>query len=160
MKNPLRGKILAVCISKKKGTSKENIGSCMLVENMGLEGDAHAGLQYRQVSLLSKESIDFMRGKGLDIDYGTFAENLTIEGLKLHSLPVGTLLRIGNNVLLRISQIGKECHTKCAIYQKVGDCVMPREGIFAEVVKGGIVSVNDEVVVEEDSKETGFIGDF
>lgn len=140
-------RVLAVCTSRKKGTPKSDIGSSRLLEGLGLAGDAHAGLAHRQVSLLAKESIDFMRGKGLDVGFGSFAENLTTEGIDLVSLPVGTLLSVGNEVLLRISQIGKECHTRCAIYHKVGDCVMPREGVFAEVVQGGEVKVGDEVRV-------------
>ncbi|WP_418791670.1 MOSC domain-containing protein [Phosphitispora sp. TUW77] len=141
----MTGKIVAVCTSGKKGMRKKNIGEGMLVPDHGLEGDAHAGEWHRQVSLLALESIKEMRAKGLDVNPGDFAENLTTEGLVLVNLPVGTKLRIGTEALGEVTQIGKVCHNKCAIYYQAGDCVMPREGIFIKVLKGGPVKVGDIV---------------
>ena len=136
---------MAVCISESRGTPKRNVGECRMIQGKGLEGDAHAGFAHRQVSLLARESADKIRVKGLDIADGDFGENLTTVGMDLSSLPVGTRLRVGENVILRVTQIGKECHDRCAIYEQVGDCVMPREGIFAEVLEGGAVRVGDEI---------------
>ena len=147
MNKPQRGKVLAVNISEEKGTKKTNIQSCALLKDFGLQGDAHAGPWHRQVSLLANESIEKMRIKGLDVGYGDFAENITTEGVDLVHLPIGTTIRIGESVHLRVTQIGKECHTRCAIYYQAGDCVMPKEGIFAEVVNEGEVEVGDEVVI-------------
>jgi len=141
-----RGKVLAVNISEEKGTKKTNIQSCDLLKDFGLQGDAHAGPWHRQVSLLANESIEKMRGKGLNVGYGDFAENITTEGIDLVHLPIGTEMRIGNSVILRVTQIGKECHERCAIYYQAGDCVMPKEGIFAEVVTEGEVKVGDEII--------------
>src|SRR5512145_607016 len=143
----MKGKILSVNISDKKGEKKQNVEKCKLLEGMGLAGDAHAGFMHRQVSLLGKESVEKIRAKGLDVRFGDFAENLTTEGIILYELPVGTELRVGEGIVLRVSQIGKECHTRCAIFQQVGDCVMPREGIFAEVIVGGELRVGDEIEV-------------
>lgn len=143
----MKGKIVAVCTSPEKGGRKKDVGQGVLVEGFGLEGDGHGGDWHRQVSLLAMESIASMQAKGLDVGPGDFAENLTTEGLELFSLPVGTRLQIGKEVLLEISQIGKVCHTRCAIYYQAGDCVMPREGIFAVVLKGGPVKRGDEVQV-------------
>ncbi|MEJ2656053.1 MAG: MOSC domain-containing protein, partial [Desulfobacterales bacterium] len=112
----------------------------MLIENYGLENDAHAGNWHRQVSLLAIESISKIRGKGLDVNPGDFAENITTEGIKLWELPVGTRLKLGEDALVEVTQIGKECHDRCAIYKQVGDCVMPREGIFVKVLEGGTIS--------------------
>jgi len=142
-----KGKVLAVNISEEKGTRKTNIQSCALLKDFGLKGDAHAGPWHRQVSLLANESIEKMRAMGLDVSYGDFAENITTEGLDLVHLPIGTEIHIGNSVLLRVTQIGKECHERCAIYYQAGDCVMPREGIFAEVVNEGQVKVGDEIII-------------
>lgn len=144
MKNKY-GKILAVNISPKKGEKKNNIDCGLFLENLGLENDAHAEPGIRQVSLLAKESIEKIRAKGLDVQYGDFAENLTTEGIDLPSLPVGTQLRVGDKVLLEVSQIGKVCHNRCNIFYTVGDCVMPREGIFAKVLTGGEIKVNDRI---------------
>ncbi|MCF6157180.1 MAG: MOSC domain-containing protein [wastewater metagenome] len=138
-------KVVAVCISERKGTQKYNVGMGKLVEHFGLEGDAHAGKWHRQISLLAKESADSMRKKGLSIKDGDFGENIVTEGIELKSLPVGTLLRIGKDIMLRVTQIGKLCHDRCAIYYKAGDCIMPREGIFAEIIKGGTVNVGDDI---------------
>ncbi len=140
-------KVLSVNISEKKGTPKTRINPGVLIEDFGFEGDAHAGKWHRQVSLLAKESID--KSKGLTTDglcHGVFAENITTEGIILHTLPVGTCLEIGE-CLLEITQIGKECHDGCAIRQLVGQCIMPREGIFCRVVRGGKIFENDEITV-------------
>jgi MOSC domain-containing protein YiiM len=140
------GTIVAVCTSKHKGERKQNIGTSAVLAGLGLEGDAHAGFQHRQISLLALESIEKMQKLGLDVHPGDFAENLTVSGLDLVALPVGTKLQV-NDVLLEVSQIGKECHTRCAIYYQAGDCVMPKEGIFAVVLTGGTVSVGDHLEV-------------
>ncbi len=145
------GRIVAVCRSEKKGEKKKNVGEGYLVADFGLEGDAHAGPWHRQVSLLALESINKMREAGFDVGPGDFAENITTEGIDLLSLPVGTKLRLGE-ALGEVTQIGKECHTRCAIYYQAGDCVMPREGIFIRVLRGGRVRVGDVVeVVEEEA---------
>lgn len=144
-----QGRILAVCISKRKGERKKAIDRGLLIENFGLQGDAHAGDWHRQISLLGDESVDKMRAAGLDVGAGDFAENLTIIGINLPALPIGTHLQVGSVALLEVTQIGKECHQHCAIYQQVGDCVMPREGIFARVLRGGPVSKDDAVIVVE-----------
>lgn len=141
--------IVAVCISQKKGQKKKNVGKGMLIENHGLEGDAHAGEWHRQVSLLAEESIEKMKEKGLEVGPGDFAENITTRGIKLTELPIGTKLKLGG-ALVEVTQIGKECHDRCAIYHQVGDCVMPREGIFVRVLKRGRVSVGDKIEVVED----------
>ena len=144
-----RGKVLAVNISEKKGTKKTNIQSCALLKDLGLKGDAHAGPWHRQVSLLANESIEKMRAKGLKVGFGDFAENITTEGVDLVHLPIGTEIRIGDSVLLRVTQIGKECHDRCAIYYQAGDCVMPKEGIFGEVLSEGEVKGGDEILIED-----------
>ena len=142
------GRIVAISISKKKGIPKTNVQSARLIENHGIEGDIHAGNWHRQVSFLALESIDKMREKGLpNLRPGAFAENITTEFLELPNLEVGTRIKLGKEAILEITQIGKECHSKCAIFSKVGDCVMPREGIFAKVIKGGNISVNDIIEI-------------
>lgn len=142
------GKILAVNISQKKGEKKNNIDCGLFLENMGLENDAHAQADInRQVSLLAKESIDKIRAKGLDVNHGDFAENLTVEGIDLPSLPIGTRVKVGRDVVLEVSQIGKICHNRCNIFYTVGDCVMPKEGIFAKVIAGGKIRVDDPVEI-------------
>lgn len=142
------GKILAVSISDKKGEKKNNVNCGLFLENLGLENDAHAEANIlRQVSLLAKESIEKIRAKGLDVNYGDFAENLTTEGIDLPSLPVGTRLKIGDKVIMEVTQIGKVCHNRCNIFYAVGDCVMPREGIFAKVLVGGEIKVDDEIEI-------------
>jgi MOSC domain-containing protein YiiM len=139
------GTVLSVNISQAKGEKKHNIDCGLLLANHGLKDDAHVGSWIRQVSLLAKESIDKIRAKGLDVQYGDFAENLTIEGIYLPSLPIGTVLKVGSEVLLEVTQIGKVCHERCNIFYAVGDCVMPREGIFAKVLIGGEVRVGDQI---------------
>jgi MOSC domain-containing protein YiiM len=146
MKETQKGRVLAVNISEEKGTKKTNVRQCAVEKDHGLKGDAHAGPWHRQVSLLANESIEKMKAMGLKVGYGDFAENITTEGIDLVNLPIGTTLRIGDSVSLRITQIGKECHTRCAIYYQAGDCVMPKEGIFAEVINEGEVKAGDEIV--------------
>lgn len=141
------GKITAVSISDKKGTKKRNVESAELKENFGIVGDAHANPGSRQVSLLARESIEKMRAKGLKVGPGDFAENITTSGIDLMSLKIGDRLKIGEEALVEITQHGKECHTRCSIYYQAGDCVMPREGIFARVLKGGMVRSDDTVEV-------------
>ena len=143
-----RGTVLAVCISEKTGTRKTNVGRARLIVEHGLEGDAHAGPWHRQVSFLAQESADKVRAHGLEIGAGDFAENILTVGLELFSLPIGTRMRVGAEAELEVTQIGKECHTGCAIRQLTGDCVMPREGIFARVLRGGMVQVGDEIEIE------------
>ena len=130
--------ILSINVSDRKGVQKRPVERALLREEHGIDGDAHAGNWHRQVSLLADEDIEEMRGRGIDIGYGAFAENITTSGVPLSGLPVGTRLYLGESVL-EVTQIGKECHHGCAIYQAVGDCVMPRCGIFARVVKGGTI---------------------
>jgi len=142
-----RGLVVAVNISKKKGTRKKNVKKCCLVPRLGLKDDAHAGPGHRQVSLLAMESIEKMVHLGLKVGPGDFAENITTQGLDLLGLPLGTRLRIGEHSLLQVTQIGKVCHTRCAVYYQAGDCVMPKEGIFAEVLEGGEIKVGDEIYV-------------
>jgi len=138
-------KIIAVCKSQKKGTRKEPVAKGVLKEDYGLVGDAHADCcTHRQVSLLATESIDKMRRLGFDVGPGDFAENLTTEGIDLLSLPVGTRISIGE-IVLEITQIGKDCHTGCAIYRQIGKCIMPKEGVFTKVIKGGLVNVGDTI---------------
>ncbi len=142
------GIIIAVCTSPKKGQRKKNIDQGELVAEHGLQGDAHAGPWHRQVSLLAMESIQKMQAAGLKVGPGDFAENLTTEGIELPSLPLGTKLRIGSQAVGEVTQIGKECHTRCAIFHQAGDCVMPKEGIFIRVLTGGVVRVGDVMEVE------------
>jgi MOSC domain-containing protein YiiM len=145
------GEIIAVCVSAAKGERKTPVDKVLLRENHGIVGDAHAGDWHRQVSLLAKESIDKMRKLGLDVDNGDFAENLTTCGVNLPTLAIGTRLKIGET-LLEVTQIGKECHTRCAIYYQAGDCVMPKEGIFAKVLTGGEVTPGSQLQVISDSR--------
>lgn len=145
----MTGKIISVNVSKDKGEKKHNIEKCLLIKDKGLKDDAHAGFMHRQVSLLAKESIDKIKNMGLNVVPGEFAENITTEGIELPTLPIGTKLLIGEGIILRVTQIGKECHTRCAIFQQVGDCVMPKEGIFAEVLTEGEIKVGDTIKVEQ-----------
>ena len=141
--------VIAVCRSEKKGIKKIDIKKGTLKEGFGLIGDAHADSGWhRQVSLLALESIEKMRKEGYDVKPGDFAENVTTEGIVLNTLPIGTLLDVGKNVVLEISQIGKECHTGCAIFKQTGKCIMPKEGVFAKVIKGGEISAGDNIRVQ------------
>ena len=141
--------IVAVCKSKEKGTQKEVVANSILREDYGLIGDAHADSgTHRQVSLLAIESINKMQGLGFKVGPGDFAENLTTEGIDLVSLPVGTHLAVGNEIILEISQIGKECHSGCAIFRQTGKCIMPKEGVFAKVIRGGLVRAGDVINIK------------
>ena len=145
----MKGTIIAVCTSKKKGIRKQNVGEAQLKVDWGIVGDAHAANWHRQVSLLALESIEKMRALGLNVGPGSFAENLTTQGQDLLSLPLGSQVRVGDQAILEITQHGKVCHDRCAIYRQVGDCVMPREGIFAKVIKGGQVKEGDVIETVE-----------
>jgi TatD DNase family protein len=140
------GKVLAVCISAEKGTAKHNMGRGEFEANHGIKGDAHAGNWGRQVSLLSYAKIEGFRARGAAVEDGAFGENLVVEGIDLSGLPVGTMLACGD-VVLEMTQIGKECHNHCAIFKVMGDCIMPREGVFARVIQGGTINVGDEIHV-------------
>lgn len=140
------GKIIGLCISEKRGTQKTEVGEVNLIKDWGLEGDAHGGKWHRQVSLLSYDKIQEFRARGAEVELGAFGENIIVEGIDFRSLPVGSRFRVGD-VLLEMTQIGKECHSHCQIYKKVGDCIMPREGVFAEVIEGGHLKVGDEMEV-------------
>ena len=142
------GRVIAISVSKKKGIPKTNVQSANLIENFGIEGDVHAGNWHRQVSFLALESIDKMREKGMpNLRPGAFAENITTEFLELPLMEIGTRIQLGKEAILEITQIGKECHSKCAIFFKVGDCVMPREGIFAKVIKGGSIAAGNAIEI-------------
>ncbi|MGA9350702.1 MAG: MOSC domain-containing protein [Anaerolineae bacterium] len=145
----MKGTIVAVCTSKKKGIRKRNVGEAELQVDWGIVGDAHAADWHRQVSLLAIESIEKMRALGLNVGPGSFAENLTTQGIDPLSLPIGSQVRVGDEAILEITQHGKICHDRCAIYYQVGDCVMPREGVFAKVIKGGQVKVGDTIETVE-----------
>jgi cyclic pyranopterin phosphate synthase len=150
--------LISINVSEKKGVKKTPVKRAS-VGLEGLTGDAHAGPWHRMVSLLADESIDKMRAAGLDVGPGDFAENLTTRGLDLLALPLGTRLQIGPSVLLALTQHGKECHSRCAIYYQAGDCVMPKEGVFAEVIQGGEIAVGDPVEVLAAPDEAGAGGD-
>ncbi len=146
-------RIHAISISETKGVRKDSVPSAVLRPDHGIEGDAHAGQWHRQVSLLARESIEKMTARGLEVGPGDFAENITTEGVDLVSLPVGQRLRLGEEILVEVTQIGKECHDRCAIYEQVGDCVMPREGIFVKVLAGGTAREGDPIALVEDGDE-------
>ena len=142
--------IIAVCTSKTKGTRKETVAECTIKENLGLIGDAHADSStHRQVSLLAIESIHKMRDLGVDVGPGDFAENLTTQGIDMLSLPLGTEIAVGKEIVLELTQIGKECHTRCAIYRQVGRCIMPTEGVFAKAIHGGVVRTGDPIRIRD-----------
>jgi MOSC domain-containing protein YiiM len=141
------GRIISVNISKVTGVKKDPISSGELVKEHGIRSDAHAGPYHRQISLLAQESINSMRAKGADVSPGSFGENLTTQGIDLPLLPVGTILTTSRGASLEVTQIGKVCHDRCAIYKAVGDCVMPREGIFVRVLQGGTISPGDTITV-------------
>ena len=142
------GIIKAVCISEKKGTDKKNIHKCEIIQGFGLKNDAHGGDWHRQVSLISFEKIEEFKKRGGDVVDGSFGENLIVTEIELTKLPIGTKLKI-NDVVLEVTQIGKECHSHCEIFKKVGDCIMPREGIFARVLVGGFIEEGDTIQVVE-----------
>lgn len=140
------GKVIAVCISEKRGTAKINIKKAKLLEDYGIEKDAHAGDWHRQVSLLSFDKVEDFRSKGAKVSDGAFGENLLVEGIDFKTLSIGTRLAC-NEVILEMTQVGKECHSHCEIYKQVGDCIMPREGVFAKVIRGGTIEIGDELYV-------------
>lgn len=148
----MSAKVVAVCISEQKGQRKKPVQEVLVRENFGIVNDAHAGDWHRQISLLALESIKKMQEKRLDVTTGDFAENITTEGIDLPSLPIGTRLTVGET-LLEVTQIGKECHTRCAIYHQAGDCVMPREGIFVKVLRGGVIRTADPVEIISKTSE-------
>ena len=140
------GKVLAVCTSETKGVHKRDVKTARFIEDFGIENDAHAGKGHRQVSLLSADKIEAFKAKGAKVEDGDFGENLIVEGIDFKALPIGTKFEC-NDVILELSQIGKECHTRCNIYYSMGDCIMPKEGVFAKVIKGGIITSGDELRV-------------
>ncbi|MFV0412227.1 MAG: MOSC domain-containing protein [Oscillospiraceae bacterium] len=142
------GRVMAVCTSEKKGTAKHNASKAVFKVEHGLVGDAHAGNWHRQVSLLSADKVEDFKKKGAQVQAGAFGENLLVEGIDFKTLPVGTKLACGS-VVLEITQIGKECHAHCAIYHQVGDCIMPREGVFARVLQEGAIAVGDTLYVQQ-----------
>ena len=149
------GIVRAICISERRGVEKHTVPSAHFIEAYGIEGDAHAGNWHRQVSLLSYDRVKEFNERGADVVDGAFGENLVVEGLDFRNLPVGTKLTAGN-VVLRMTQIGKECHTHCAIYQRMGECIMPRQGVFAEVIQGGTIQQGDAMTVELPKKDRPF----
>ena len=146
----IKGRIKAISISKERGTQKVNVPKAQLRANFGIVGDAHAGNWDRQISLLSSECIEKMDTKGLNISPGDFAENITTEGIDLGALTIGSRLILGVTVELEITKFGKTCHGRCQIYERIGDCVMPRDGVFARVTRGGSIQVGDNIEVIED----------
>jgi MOSC domain-containing protein YiiM len=144
---PISIKIVSIAVSRKKGTPKTPVEEAHLSVDHGLEGDAHAGSWHRQVSLLSSESIESARRQGLDVGFGDFAENIATVGIDWKNMPIGTRLRLGPKAVLEITQIGKECHNRCAIYYKAGDCIMPREGVFGRVLVEGVIRCGDPIEI-------------
>jgi len=140
------GNVIAVCVSERKGVQKKNVGSANFIADWGIENDAHAGVWHRQVSLLSHDKIEAFRARGAEVGDGAFGENLVVSGIDFKALPIGTRFSC-NEVLLELTQIGKECHSGCEIFKKMGDCIMPREGVFARVLHGGKISVGDTLTV-------------
>ena len=143
------GNIIAVCTSEKKGTQKQNVGSARFVENWGIEHDAHAGDWPRQVSLLSHDRVEEVRARGAQVEDGAFGENLVVSGFDFKTMPIGTKFQC-NDVVLELTQVGKQCHAHCEIYKVMGDCIMPREGVFTRVLHGGTISVGDTLTVLEE----------
>lgn len=146
------GTVIAVCTSPEKGTQKTDVKEAVFIEDFGIEGDAHAGKWHRQVSLLSCDKINAFREKGARVDHGAFGENLVVEGIDFRMLPVGTRLICGD-VVLEVTQIGKECHHGCRIFQEMGECIMPREGVFAKVISGGVIRAGDQMQVEDEGQK-------
>jgi MOSC domain-containing protein YiiM len=141
-------KIVSIAWSKSKGTRKTCVDEALLIKEHGIDGDAHAGAWHRQVSFLATESIEAAQKKGFQVTFGDFAENIATEGIDWPKMPVGTRVKLGDSALVEVTQIGKECHKKCAIYYQAGDCIMPREGVFVRVLEGGTIRCGDSVVVE------------
>lgn len=150
------GKVIAVCTSPRKGTQKENVHRAEIMEDFGIKGDAHAGKWHRQISLLSLERIEEFKNRGAEIEYGAFGENIVVSGYDFKTMPVGTRFRCGK-VVLELTQIGKECHHGCVIFQTMGDCIMPREGVFCRVLQGGVIEEGDAFTVEDgqEAADTG-----
>lgn len=148
-----RMKIVSIAVSKKKGVTKHPVDEVVLVEGHGIKGDAHAGDWHRQVSFLAMESIEHARKMGLDVGFGDFAENIATEGIDWKTMPVGTCLKLGEAVRVEVTQIGKECHTRCAVYYKAGDCIMPKEGVFARVLAGGVLRRGDTIEILGDEEK-------
>jgi MOSC domain-containing protein YiiM len=146
-------KILSIAISRRKGTRKKTVAEVRLLKDHGLEGDAHAGKWHRQVSFLSSESIERTRRQGLDVTFGDFAENIATAGIDWKRLPPGTRVRLGQTAVVEITQIGKQCHRKCAIYYQAGDCIMPREGVFGRVLAGGTIRTGDPIRIDPPPRE-------
>ncbi len=146
-------KIESIAISKKKGTPKTGVETAELIVDHGLKGDAHAGPWHRQVSFLAAESIEKARDRGLDVGFGDFAENIATRGINWLEIPIGTLVKLGDSAVVEITQIGKECHTRCAIYYKAGDCIMPKEGIFGKVLRGGKIRQGDVLLLTGDQRD-------
>ena len=146
------GKVIAVCTSRQKGTQKRNVGSARFRADWGIENDAHAGARHRQVSLLSHERVEEFRARGAVVDDGAFGENIVVEGFDFAAMPVGTRFRC-NDVILEMTQIGKKCHHGCAIFQAMGDCIMPREGVFTKVIHGGVIRPGDEFLCCEKGQD-------
>ena len=143
------GKIIAVNISEKKGTQKKNVHRAKLIEEFGIENDAHAGKWHRQVSLLSFDKIEEFRARGAEVEDGAFGENLVVQGIDFATLPIGTKF-VCNDVVLELTQIGKECHSGCAIFKKMGECIMPKQGVFTRVLHGGTIRPGDELTIMEE----------
>jgi len=143
-------KLVSIAVSSKKGMSKQPVEEALLIRDHGIEGDAHAGPWHRQVSFLTSESIDRVRRDGFDVRFGSFAENLATLGINWSEIPVGARLKLGASALVEITQIGKKCHSKCAIYHQQGDCIMPREGIFAKVIEGGAIRCGDRISIVDE----------
>lgn len=143
------GRVLAVCVSEKRGTPKHTVDAARFLAGWGIEGDAHAGAWHRQVSLLSHRRVEEFRARGAAVGHGAFGENLVVEGFDFRALPVGTKFRCGS-VVLELTQVGKECHAHCEIFQVMGDCIMPREGVFARVLQGGTIAAGDEMILWEE----------
>jgi MOSC domain-containing protein YiiM len=148
-------KIVSIATSKKKGTRKTPQDSVVVKKDYGIDGDGHSGLWHRQVSFLSSESIKEAKDRGLNVTFGDFAENFATEGVDWKNIPIGTRLKLGDTTLVEVTQIGKECHNKCAIYYQAGDCIMPKEGIFAKVLEGGTVNKGDDIHILENDKVEG-----
>ncbi|WP_238883777.1 MOSC domain-containing protein [Clostridium sp. YIM B02551] len=147
------GEVIALCISKEKGTAKDEIPIANFIEDYGIEGDAHAGKWHRQISLLSLERIEEFRQKGGKVKFGDFGENIVVKGIELTKLPIGTRLKCGD-VILEMTQIGKECHSRCHIFYSVGDCIMPREGVFCRVIRGGVLTIGEKIgLLSEDERQ-------
>jgi len=145
----VKAKVIAICKSDIKGTSKKSVPEAEFIEDWGIKNDAHSGKWHRQISLLSKEKIDAFNLKGANVEYGAFGENIVLEGYDLKELPIGSIIEIGDSVVLRVTQIGKQCHSGCDIALRMGECIMPTNGIFAKVITGGKVSINNDIRIFE-----------